>query len=78
MKSYTYLEARQNLSAVLDAARTEDVIIKRRGGETFKVVFEKRSLASPFDVTGVKPKATTADILDAVRESRSGNYTDNE
>ncbi len=70
MKVYTYSEARQKLSMVLDIARSEDVIIKRRGGETFKVVF-KKSLKSPFDVPGIKTKATTKDILNAVRESRA-------
>ena len=46
----------------------ENVIIKRRGGETFKLIFTK----SPFDVAGIKTKATTGDILNAVEESRAG------
>ncbi len=70
MKVYTYSEARQKLSKVLDIARSEEVIIKRRGGETFKVIF-KKSPKSPFDVPGIKTKATTKDILNAVRESRT-------
>jgi prevent-host-death family protein len=69
MKVYTYSEARQKLSEVLDIARSEEVIIKRRGGETFTLVF-KKSLKSPFDVPGIKTRATTKDIIDAVRESR--------
>ena len=71
MKVYTYSEARQKLATVLDLAKSEEVIIKRRGGETFKIVFSKSS-KSPFDVAGVKTKATTEDILDAVKESRTG------
>lgn len=71
MKVYTYSEARQKFSMVLDIARFEDVIIKRRGGETFKIIFTK-SPKSPFDVAGIKTKATTKDILNAVKESRSG------
>ena len=70
MKVYTYSEARQKFSMVLDIARFEDVIIKRRGGETFKVIFTK-SPKSPFDVAGVKTKATTKDILNAINESRT-------
>ncbi len=70
MKVYTYSEARQKFSMVLDNARFEDVIIKRRGGETFKVIFTK-SPKSPFDVAGVKTKATTKDILNAINESRT-------
>ncbi len=70
MKVYTYSEARQKFSKVLDTARSEEVIIKRRGGETFTLVFKKSS-KSPFDVPGIKTRATTKDIIDAVRESRS-------
>ncbi len=70
MKVYTYSEARQKLATVLDIAKSEEVVIKRRGGETFKIIFTKPS-KSPFDVAGVKTKATTKDILDAVRESRT-------
>ncbi len=70
MKVYTYSEARQKFSKVLDIARSEEVIIKRRGGETFTLVFKKSS-KSPFDVPGIKTKATTKDIINAVRESRA-------
>jgi len=69
MKRYTYSQARQRLSEILDTARREDVIITRRGGDTFRVV-HKTSPKSPCDVPGVRTKATTADILRAVRESR--------
>ena len=69
MKVYTYSEARQRLADILNIARTEEVIIKRRGGETFSIIFRK-SVKSPFDVPGIKTKATTNDILDAIKESR--------
>lgn len=69
MKVYTYSEARQRLSDVLNIAKTEEVLIKRRGGETFSIIF-KKSTKSPFNVPGIKTKATTKDILEAVRESR--------
>jgi prevent-host-death family protein len=69
MKVYTYSEARQRLADVLNIARTEEVVIKRRGGEIFSIIFRK-STKSPFDVPGMKTKATTKDILAAVRESR--------
>ncbi len=70
MKVYTYSVARQRLSEVLDIARTEEVIIKRRGGENFSIIL-KRIPKSSFDIRGIKTRATTNDILDAVRESRS-------
>ena len=69
MKVYTYSEARQRLSDVLNIARTEEVVIKRRGGETFSIIYRKNK-KSPFDVPGIQTKATTEDILEAVRESR--------
>lgn len=70
MKVYTYSEARQRLSEVLNIARTEEVVIKRRGGESFSIIF-KRSPKSPFDVPGINTRATVEDILDAIKESRS-------
>jgi prevent-host-death family protein len=69
MKVYTYSEARQRLADVLNIARSEEVVIKRRGGETFSIIL-KKSKKSPFDVLGIQTKATTKDILAAVRESR--------
>ncbi len=74
MKQYTYSQARQRLSEVLYIARNEEVLITRRGGDAFSVVFKPQK-ASPLDVPCLKtrPKATTQDILDAVRESREGN-----
>lgn len=70
MKAYNYSDARKRLSEVLDIAKNEEVLIKRRGGETFSLVLKKSS-QSPFDIPGIKTKATTEDILAAVRESRS-------
>ena len=69
MTVYTYSEARRRLADVLNIARSEEVLIKRRGGETFSVIYRK-SNKSPFDVPGIQTKATTNDILAAVRESR--------
>jgi prevent-host-death family protein len=69
MKVYTYSEARQRFAEVLNIAREEEVIIKRRGGETFLIVF-KKTAKSPFDIPGVKTKATTKDILKAIKDSR--------
>ena len=74
MKVFTYSQARQRLSEVLDTAVREEVLIRRRGKETFSLVYKKPS-KSPFDVPGIKTKATTQDIVDAVRESRSRDGT---
>lgn len=70
MKVFTYSQARQALATVLDTARKEQVLITRRGGDTFAVTY-RAAPESPFDVPGIKTQATTQDILEAVRESRS-------
>jgi hypothetical protein len=71
MKTFTDSEARQRLSEMLDIAKTEEVIIQRSGGESFSVTLKKSS-KSPFDVDGIDTRATTKDILEAIRLSRSG------
>ena len=70
MKVFTYSQARQRLSSVLDTARKEKVLITRRGGDRFCLSCET-SAKSPFDVPGIRTHATTQDILAAVRESRA-------
>ena len=72
MKVFTYSEARQNLSKLLTIAQKEEVEIRRRDGATFSLTSKKCKAISPFDVRGIKTKATTQDILSAVRESRMG------
>ncbi len=70
MKVFTYSEARQNLSKLLNIAQREEVEIRRKDGSVFSLIPKKKEAKSPFDVQGVKTKATTQDILDAIRESR--------
>jgi hypothetical protein len=72
MKVFTYSEARQNLAKLLKIAQKEEVEIRRRDGAIFSLVSKKGKSKSPFDVPGIKTKATTQDILDAVKESRKG------
>ena len=72
MKVFTYSEARQNLSNILVLAQSEEVEIRRRDGAVFSLKAKKRKSKSPFDVPGIKTKATTQDILNAVRDSRMG------
>ena len=69
MKVYTYSEARQRFAEILNIAREEDVIIQRRKGEVFTIAFKKTS-QSPFAIPGIKTKAATEDILQAINDSR--------
>lgn len=70
MKVYTYSQARQKLSEVLETARRENVVIRRRGGDCFTVSF-RPSQNSPLDVPAVDTGVKTSDILAAIRESRT-------
>lgn len=57
MKKYTYSQARQRLSEVLDTALKEEVIITRRNGDTFSAT-RRAASKSPFDVPAITTKAT--------------------
>jgi len=72
MKFFTYSEARQNLSELLNIAKNEEVEIRRRDGSIFSIVRKTNKRKSPFDVAGIKTKAITYDILSAIKESRQG------
>lgn len=71
MKVFTYSEARQNLARLLTLVEEEEIEIRRRDGTIFALTAKRDQAKSPFDVPGIKTKATTRDILDAVRESRT-------
>ncbi len=70
MKTFTYLEARQNLARLLTLAQKEEVEIRTKDGSVFSVKAKESATESPFDVPGVNTRATTGDILDAVSASR--------
>jgi hypothetical protein len=70
MKVYTFSEARQKFSAVLDLAQKEGVVrITRRDGRAFLIRPAQDSL-SPLDVKGAPLKISREDIVAAVREGR--------
>jgi hypothetical protein len=71
MKVYTYSEAREKLSTILEESKTEEVVIKRRKGDTYSIVPQsQRPRRSPFDVPGLNKGITRQEILDAISESR--------
>jgi hypothetical protein len=70
MQVYTYSEARQKLSVVLDQAEnTGKVLIQRKDGRIFALIPEKIA-SSPLDVPSIKSKITTQEIVDIIREGR--------
>lgn len=71
MKVFTYSDARQKFSSLLNSAKKEGkVLIKRRDGSLFSVRPET-DLSSPFDVPGVKTKVSTEEMLKILKEERS-------
>jgi len=73
MKTYNYLEAKQNLSAVMNTAVNEDVIIKRSDGIKFKLIYlNDNNPVSPLNIEGITTDITTQELIDIVREQRAG------
>lgn len=70
MKVFTYSEARQNFSKLLSMAQKGEVQIRRKDGSVFILKSKSDNAGSPFDVQGIKTKATTTDVLNAIKESR--------
>ena len=70
MTTYTFSEARQKLSSVLEKARDQgEVLIKRKDGSLF-VVKPVSSKRSPLDVSGVNINLQADEIVDIIREVR--------
>jgi hypothetical protein len=70
MVIYTYSEARQNLSSLLDMAAADGkVLIRRRDGQTFALVPETVP-ASPLDVPSIRADVSTQSLVAIVRAGR--------
>ena len=70
MRVYTYSEARQKLSSILDKAESMGkVIIRRKDGRTFALIPE-RKLGSPLDVPSIKATVSTEELVELVRKER--------
>ena len=70
MNVYTYSEARQRLSGLLDqAASTGKVLIRRKDGSTFALTPECTE-KSPLDVPSIKADISTQDLVSLVRKER--------
>jgi len=69
MTVFTFSQARQNFAKILDKAKTEEVLIKRRDGSVFSLKSAKK-LHSPLAVRSLKTRVTAQEIVDIVREIR--------
>ena len=75
MEVYTYSQARQKLSSLLDKAdQAGKVLIRRRDGRTYALVPE-RVPASPLDVPSVKADISTKEIVSLIRKERNRTRT---
>lgn len=71
MKVYTYSQAREKLSDILEESKKEEIVIRRRKGDMFTIAPKISARRSPFDVKGLSTNITRKEILAAIRESRS-------
>jgi len=70
MRVYTYSEARQKLSSILDKAESMGkVIIRRKDGRTFALIPEQ-TRSSPLDVPSIKAIVSTKELVEIVRRER--------
>lgn len=70
MTIYTFSEARQNFSSLLDKAREEgEVLVRRRDGSVF-VIKPVLKTTSPLDVKGPDLDLSVHEIIDILREVR--------
>ena len=70
MKVYTYSQAREKLSDILEESKSKEVVIRRRKGDMFSILPKTPVRRSPFDVPGLRKKISRKEILEAIRESR--------
>jgi antitoxin Phd len=70
MQVYTYSEARQRLSSVLDKAEVSGkVLIRRKDGRTFALAPERTEM-SPLDVPSIQARVSTDELVAIVRKER--------
>ena len=70
MKVYTYSEARQRFSSILDEARAKgSVLIRRRDGQEF-LLRPVEDFGSPLDVETLDLGWSREEVVAAVREGR--------
>ena len=75
MKEYSFTQARQHFSSILDEAKRDGVVcVKKRDGQSF-YIRPATPKKSPLDVKGVDLGVTSSEIVDAIRESRERIYS---
>ena len=77
MTIYSYSQARQNLSSLLNKAKNEgEVMIRRKDGSLF--ILKPISVqSSPLDIEGIDIDITRDEIVDIQREMRAKSSNEN-
>lgn len=71
MTIYSYSQARQNFSSLLNKAKEEgEVMIKRKDGSTF-ILRPISTQLSPLDIEGIDVDISRKEIVDVQREIRA-------
>jgi hypothetical protein len=74
MKIYNYSEAQRNFSDVLETSFNQDVVVRRRNGQKFKIVpVYPQQEKSPFetcDFNYPKTDISTEEMLGFLKEAR--------
>ncbi len=74
MREYSFSEAQQNLSVMLEYVKQEGVVcIKKSNGELFYIQASIHK-KSPLDVDGVNLGLSKHEIVETIRESRAKDY----
>jgi hypothetical protein len=72
MTVFTFSNARQNFASLLDmASKSGEVLIKRQDGRVYSLR-QRTQKRSPLDIKGINTKIATKELIEFVRESRSG------
>lgn len=72
---YTYSEARQNFSKILDEVEISGkVLIRRKDGRVYELTSAKLK-RSPLDVPSIKAEITTDEIVSLIRKGRDKGRT---
>jgi antitoxin Phd len=75
MMVYTYSEARQNFSKILDEVETSGkVLIRRKDGRVYELTSANLK-RSPLDVPSIKAEITTEEIVSLIRKGRDKGRT---
>jgi hypothetical protein len=72
MKTYSCTEARKDFSKLLAIALKQEVIIREKNGQKYKIVpISNKENKSPFEISGIKTNISVSEILSTLKESRA-------